>query len=142
MLADAGYAGPDGKVFIHGGGWSRLFALTFPVTQPMVAVVLLLEVDYHEALVNHDVEVLLTKDGEPTGPRAVLRINVGHAPGTSPGAPAQVPIVLNFPMLSFDGPGRFDWDVIIDQSLFTHLPMEVAPAPLPPGLIGPGQPPP
>jgi hypothetical protein len=137
MLADAAYVGQEGKLYVHGGGWSRVFAPSFPVTHPMLAVVLLMEIDYHEALVDHELEVVLTRDGEPIGPRAVIRLNVGHAPGTAPGAPAQVPVALSFPMLSFDSPGRFEWDVIADGGPLTHVSMEVAVAPLPPGVVGP-----
>ena len=137
MLADDAFVANNGKLYIHGGAWSRLHTPVFPTTHPKMAVVLVLEVEYGEALKSHDLEVVLVRDGEPLGPRAQGQLNVGHAPGTQLGAPAQVPIALPFPMLTFDSPGRYEWDVLVDGTSLGQVDMEIVPVKLPPGIVGP-----
>lgn len=87
MLADDAFVASNGKLYIHGGVWTCVLSQTFPATHPKMAVVLVLEVDYGEALQNHTVEVVLLKDGEPVGPRcardAECRSSASHKAGSS-----------------------------------------------------------
>jgi hypothetical protein len=130
LLADAAYvSATDNKLFIHGGGWDRLYCPAFPATHPSLALVLLLHVEYSEALDAHRLEVILEHDGEPLGPRAEATMNVGHPPGTAPGAPTSVPFVVTFAMLTFDGPGRLEWVIVADGEDLGRVPLELVAAP-------------
>ncbi|MFZ0058603.1 MAG: hypothetical protein WAL35_00970 [Acidimicrobiales bacterium] len=132
MLADDAFVASNGKLYIHGGAWTRVLSQTFPATHPKMAVVLVLEVDYGEALQNHTVEVVLLKDGEPVGPRVQGMLSVGHPPRTKLGAPAQIPMVFAFQMLTFDTPARYEWEVLAANESVGNIVMEVVPVQLPP----------
>jgi hypothetical protein len=130
LLADAAYVSPtDNKLFIHGGGWDRLFCPQFPATHPSLSLVLVLHVEYSEALDSHRLEIILERDGEPLGPRAEATMNIGHPPGTAPGAPTVVPFVVTFALLTFDAPGRLDWVVVADGDDLARVPLEIVAAP-------------
>jgi hypothetical protein len=125
LLADAATVA-DGKLYIHGGGWDRLFATAFPTMHPSMAVAVQVEVDFGEALVDHRIDVrLVDVDGAPVGPTASGTFNVGHAPGATPGAPAFVPMALTFATVPFAAPGRFEWVVEIDDVPLARLPLSV-----------------
>lgn len=132
MLADGARQGQDGKLYIFGGQWDRIFAPTVPTTHPSMAVVLVVEVEYSEALREHHLELtLLRADGEPAGPKAIGRFNVGHPPGIEPGAPVSVPLAVEQQGIVFDAFGRFEWIVEIDGERIGRLPIAVVPIPTP-----------
>jgi len=129
MLADAARVA-DNKLYVFGGQWDRIYAHNFPATHASgLTVVLVIEVSYAEALTDHQLRVALMRDGERIGPEARGLINVGHAPGTSPGAPSYVPITLPFEGLQFDRPGRYEWVVTLNDEPMGSIPLEVALAP-------------
>lgn len=128
MLADAARVS-ENKLYVFGGQWDRIYAHTFPATHSGLTVVLVIEVSYAEALTDHQLRVCLMRDGETVGPEARGLINVGHAPGTSPGAPSYVPIALPFEGLRFDRPGRYEWVVTLNDEAMGSIPLEVALAP-------------
>jgi len=128
MLADAARVA-ENKLYVFGGQWDRIFAHAFPATHAGLTVVLVIEVSYAEALTDHQLRVALMRDGEPIGPEARGLINVGHAPGTSPGAPSYVPLTLPFEALRFDRPGRYEWVVTLNDEPVGSVPLEVAQAP-------------
>jgi hypothetical protein len=128
MLADAARVA-ENKLYVFGGQWDRIYTHNFPATHAGLTVVLVIEVSYAEALTDHQLRVALMRDGEPLGPEARGLINVGHAPGTSPGAPSYVPIALPFEGLRFDRPGRYEWVVTLNEVPVGSIPLEVALAP-------------
>jgi hypothetical protein len=128
MLADAARVADD-KLYVFGGQWDRLYTHGFPTTHPGLAVVLVIEVSYAEALTDHHLRVALMRDGEPAGAEARGLINVGHAPGSTPGASSYVPIALPFTGLHFDRSGRYEWVVTINDEPVGSIPLEVARAP-------------
>lgn len=128
MLADAARVA-ENKLYVFGGQWDRIYTHNFPATHTGLCVVLVIEVSYAEALADHHLRVALMRDGEAIGPEARGVINVGHAPGTSPGAPAYVPITLPFENLRFDAPGRYEWTVTVNDEPVGSIPLEVAMAP-------------
>ena len=128
MLADAARVA-ENKLYVFGGQWDRIYTPSFPATHAGLTVVLVIEVSYAEALTDHHLHVALMGDGTPIGPEARGVINVGHAPGTSPGAPAYVPIALPFVGLLFDHPGRYEWVVTINDEPVGSIPLEVVMAP-------------
>jgi len=128
MLADAARVA-DNKLYVFGGQWDRVYTHAFPATHAGLTVVLVIEVSYAEALRDHQLRVALMRDGEPTGPEARGLINVGHAPGSTPGAPSYVPIALPFDGLQFNRPGRYEWVVTLDDQPMGAIPLEVSLAP-------------
>src|SRR5262249_54147582 len=125
MLADgAQQAAPGGKFYILGGQWDRLIVPSFPAQHSTMAVVLVLRVEYSEALDHHQLEVELTIDGEPRPPKAGGQFITGHAPGQGRGTPSFVPLTLTFNNLVFDAPGRYEWVVRVDGDVYGRVPIE------------------
>ena len=128
MLADAARVA-ENKLYVFGGQWDRIYTPAFPATHPALAVVLVIEVSYAEALMDHHLKVALMRDGGAVGPEARGLINVGHAPGTTPGAPSYVPIALPFETLQFTHPGRYEWVVSLNDEPVGFIPLEITLAP-------------
>jgi hypothetical protein len=128
MLADAARVA-ENKLYVFGGQWDRIYTHTFPATHPGLTIVLVIEVSYAEALTDHHLRVALMRDGDAVGPQAQGVINVGHAPGTTLGAPSYVPVTLPFELVQFDHPGRYEWVVTLNDEAMGSIPLEVAMAP-------------
>ena len=125
MLADGAQQAPGGKLYILGGQWDRLTVPSFPAQHPTMAVVLVLRIEYSEALDQHHLEVELTLDGEPKDPKATAQFVTGHAPGQARGTPSFLPIALTFNNLVFEMPGRYEWVVQTDGNVLGRVPIEV-----------------
>ena len=128
MLADAARVA-ENKLYVFGGQWDRIYTPSFPATHAGLTVVLVIEVSYVEALTDHHLRVALMGDGKPVGPEARGVINVGHAPGTTPGAPSYVPIALPFVSLQFEQAGRYEWVISINEEPMGSIPLEVMATP-------------
>ncbi len=128
MLADAARVA-ENKLYVFGGQWDRLLTHAFPAAHAALTVVLVIEVSYAEALTDHHLRVALMRDGDPIGPEARGLINVGHAPGTTPGAPSYVPVTLPFDHVVFDRAGRYEWAVTLNDEPVGSVPLEVSLAP-------------
>lgn len=124
MLSDAASVS-EGKLYVHGGGWDRIFTPSFPTTHPSHAIALLIEIAYDEALADHTLAVELIKDGEPLGLKSEARVRVGHAPLQTRGAPTMVPFALTFPMVTFPEAGRYEWVISCDGVPTTSLAVEL-----------------
>lgn len=128
MLADAARVA-ENKLYVFGGQWDRLYTHSFPATHGNLTVVLVIEISYAEALTDHRLRVALMRDGEAIGPEARGIINVGHAPGTTPGAPSYVPIALPFEQVVLPKAGRYEWVVSLNDEPLGSVPLEVTLAP-------------
>jgi hypothetical protein len=128
MLADAARVA-DNKLYVFGGQWDRVYTHAFPANHAGLTVVLVIEVSYAEALTDHHLRVALMRDGEAAGAEARGLINVGHAPGTTPGAPSYVPIALPFENLVFHQPGRYEWVITLNDEPVGAIPLEISLAP-------------
>jgi hypothetical protein len=128
MLADAARVA-DNKLYVFGGQWDRIYTHNFPAMHAGLTVVLVIEVSYAEALMDHHLKVALMSDGAPVGPEARGVINVGHAPGTTPGAPSYVPIALPFEQIQFNMAGRYEWVVSLNDEPVGFIPLEITLAP-------------
>lgn len=125
MLADGAQQAPGGKLYILGGQWDRLTVPAFPAQHPTMALVLVLRVEYSEALDSHQLEVELTLDGEPRGPKAKAQFVTGHAPGQVRGTPSFVPVALTFNNVVFEAAGRYEWVMRVDGEVYGRVPIEV-----------------
>lgn len=128
MLADGARVAGDGKLYIFGGQWDRLFTASVPATHPIVAIALVIELDYHEAMQNHPVEITLRDgDGANLGPRALMNMRVGHPPLLEPGGSVSVPIAMELPQVVFPRYDRYEWVIEIDGDIQGRLPITVSP---------------
>jgi hypothetical protein len=128
MIADGARLGADGKLYIFGGQWNRLVAPTVPAVQP-VALVVVAEVSYEEALKTHRLRIcLLSEDGEPVGAEVDATMQFGIPPGTAQGASIQVPLAIDARPVAFPNYGRYEWLVDLDD-VHTRAPLDVVPPP-------------
>jgi hypothetical protein len=115
-----------GKLYIMGGGWSRLLRRA-PV---MMSVAVKLLVPWDEADATHKVSLSLVKeDGEAvmTEDRPVQltgEVSVTRAPGLRQGTPIDLPFALRFETLALE-PGWYEWQLSVDDSFVTRSSFEV-----------------
>ncbi len=140
LLADAAVV-LDGKLYVHGGGWDRIYTATLPSTHPSLSLAAVLEIDYTEAPDEHELHLqLIGPDQEPCGVGAIAQFATGHAPGSIKGAPAYVPFAMTIPFVTFHQAGRHRWELSVnDERLATawlHIELPRQPLEMPnlPGL--------
>ncbi len=142
LLCDAAQM-VGGKLYILGGGWSRVLALG-PLN---MALAMHLKVPWHEAnramFLRIDLE---TEDGQPVpagegqgGVRVEGQVEVGRPPGLRPGTAldSAFAIPINGIVLQ---PGVYRWNITIDGQPVEALTFEVLSPPQPflPGQPRPG----
>jgi hypothetical protein len=126
LLADAARV-EGGKLYIHGGGWDRINVSGLPSTHPTMALVLIFEIPYDEALRDQSMSIhLLDEDDSPLGPEIKGMLNVGHAPRTKPGAPTFVPQAITIQLVTFERPGRYRFRVLTGDVELASVPFEVS----------------
>jgi hypothetical protein len=126
MLADAASV-ENGKLYVHGGGWSIIHTTQLPVVHPTMALALVFRVEYTEALEDHPIAIeLLDEDDTQLGPRIDGIIHVGHPPRTRPGTPAFVPQALRFNLLRFEREGGYRFRVTTGDDEVASVPFRVA----------------
>jgi hypothetical protein len=124
MLADGAHAA-GGKLYILGGQWDRLMVAAFPAQHPTMAVVLVIKVEYGEALAAHALNIELMLEGRSQNVRATGQIATGHPPGLARGAPSFLPLALPFTNVTFETPGRYEWVITVDDVELGRLPIDV-----------------
>ena len=134
MVADGAHVA-EGKLYILGGQWDRLTIARLPGQHPSMTVVLVIKVEYTEALETHRVNVELMLDGKQQGVRATGELATGHAPTQARGAPSFVSLALPFSNVTFETQGRYEWVIDIDEHELGRLPIDVV------QLAAPGVPP-
>lgn len=127
MVADAAHVA-GGKLYVLGGQWDRLMVARFPAQHPAMTVVLVLKVEYSEALTDHQLTVELMLDQESQDVKVVGNLRTGHAATLARGAPSFAPIVLPFYGITFAAPGRYEWVVTVGEDELGRIPIDVAPA--------------
>ncbi len=136
MLADAATIA-ENKLYIHGGQWDVLGTPGLPLRHPALAVALVLEIPYDEAMKMHTLEVSLELDGiELDAPRVAGNLQTGHPAIGAPGAPSFTPIAIPFQNLELHDAGRYDWLIKIDGEIIGRIPMTVFVLPQPPVMGG------
>lgn len=133
FLADAARV-ESGKLYVFGGTWDRISVLNLPATHPGLAVVVILQVDYDEALREHHGELALMKDGTLAGPTVQFTLNVGHSPGMTRGAATYIPLTFTHNLLELQEAGRYDWVLKLHDEPVRSHPMEVSRIPGPAGI--------
>jgi hypothetical protein len=117
----------NGKLYIMGGGWSKVLRPNAPVN---MALAIKLSVPWIEANRRHTVVVrLLTENFEQVpvdGKDVQLSINmeVGRPPGLRPGSCLDAPLAATFQGLSLP-PGAYLWELGVNGNVLKRVPFDV-----------------
>lgn len=107
----------DGKLFINGGGISRIQGPGLP---PGTALALLLLVPWERTnqpivlqvdLLTEDGQLVVDQSGQPR--RLTAELEVGRPPGLAPGIPIDVPMALPVGGVLLP-PGRYTWQLRVN----------------------------
>ena len=99
MLAEAATVA-DGKLYVHGGGWSRLVVDAVPTTHPSFSLVFVLELDGAEALGSTSLDFDLAIAGTPVASvRGWIDVPAASAAGTAPALVTNQLTFTNVPLL-------------------------------------------
>ena len=125
LLADAATV-EGGKLFVHGGGWDKITLRQVPAVHPSMALVLVFQVEYDEALRDIPISIrLVDEDETASGAEINGVINVGHAPQSKRGAPTFVPQAITIQLIEFERTGRFSFKVSSGSEELGAVPFEV-----------------
>lgn len=141
MICDSA-ASPEGKLYVHGGGWNILSTPSFPFIQPRVAVAGMISVPYTETNKTHVMELRLEdEDGHrmPLGPQLTApdgsatrapeglraQFTLGRPPDLQAGDAQNLPIAINLDRLRFDSPGAYSFVITVNEEEIQRLPFRV-----------------
>ena len=118
LLADAATLA-NGKLYVLGGAWDGITATIFPMVQPSIAVVLVIEFDPDEvnpAEFNlHDFEIRLVDEEDiPVGPATTGRFELRDSFDAVPGVPIRQPIAITFASVQFQRAGKYRFAVLVN----------------------------
>lgn len=135
MLVDA-VDEANGKLYVHGGGWSIWWTESVPVLLPRLGIAAVVSVPYTSTNEAHPFTVhLLDEDGgsialgeTPDGPvhRIQGEFNVGRPPELPAGDEQPVPIAVNLGGIVIPDFGRYAFVIEIDGIEEARLPFRVA----------------
>jgi hypothetical protein len=134
MLVDA-VDEANGKLYVHGGGWSVWWTDQVPAVLPRLGVAAVVRVPYTATDETHAFTVhLVDQDGHlmtlgetPDGPvhRIQGEFNVGRPPDLAPGDAQPVPIAVNLGGLVLPALGAYSFVVEVDGIEEARLPFRV-----------------
>lgn len=117
-----------GKLYIMGGGWSRLFTPNQPGNMALAIKML---VPWNEANRPHNIGVrLVTQDQEPVQDvqgqdvQLIGQMEVGRPPGIRPGSRIDAALALRFQGLSLDI-GVYKWEFLVDDNVLQSTVFDV-----------------
>lgn len=112
VLADEA-AAAEGKHYIHGAGWDILWAASFPVSHPLMAVAIRLRTPWMDTNQPHEVALdVVDGDGKSILDKPLQgRVNVGRPPTTPPGGDQVTALAFRLVGVEFRQPG--DYAVIV-----------------------------
>ena len=126
ILADAAHVA-EGKLYLMGGGWTRLFARQVPFVHALAIAVGFL-VPWDETNEPHDFELkIVSEDGQSVSPPMHGEMEVGRPPGIKKGTEQRgmiaVSTTVEFPHL-----GRYEIRLSADGELVKTAAFDVVPA--------------
>jgi hypothetical protein len=125
MLADAA-AVAGGKLYVHGGGWDSISVESLPAVHPSMAVVWMFRVEYAEALQDIPISVeLVDEDDASLDVRLEAVVNVGHPPGSRPGAPTFMPLQWTLTLLNLPRAGGYRFRIYAGEDELASVPFRV-----------------
>lgn len=119
----------NGKLYIMGGGWSRLFKVR-PSFSMSIAAKLLVPWDQTNrrsriVLTLHDGDGRQVLIGDPAQPvRLEGDFEAGRPPGLAPGTEIDMPLVFRFDDLPLDV-GRYVWELAVRDETIANVVFEV-----------------
>ena len=115
MLADHAEA-VNGKLYVTGGCWDRLFAMQLPTQHPHLSLAAAIQVPWNATNEKHTFEVKVAdEDGHDVLPQPFSgQFEIGRPPGTPAGSDITTLFVMNFNALTFTKPGRYVFIVTVD----------------------------
>ena len=130
IVADGAQA-VGGKLYVLGGGWSNLWFQEFPGRPPPFALAVGLRVPWNRTNQKFAFALeLKDADGQRVGdqPAVVGEFEHGRPAGLTPGSDQRV--VLAFPIQTmFTKPGRYRFEVVVDDQVIGDTAIEVRLAP-------------
>ncbi len=121
FLADAAQVS-EGKLYVLGGGFNRIWARSFPITHPSMSVVVKINLHHMEWDRPHRFEIELW---DPDGKRMAQMagdIAASAEPG-KPARPGNAQLVLNIQNQQFSTPGDYAFYIAIDGHHLKTLPL-------------------
>ncbi len=115
FLADHAEA-VNGKLYVTGGCWDRLFAVTLPTLHPHLSVAVSLLVPWQATNEKHELELaLLDADGNSSLPGKIgSAFEVGRPPGWRPGDDSNLVAVFHLNMIPFNTRGTYTFLLSVD----------------------------
>ncbi len=136
MLCDSA-ASAEGKLYIQGGGWDNLMAMSIPFHQPRLGLAIIIRVPYTETNRVHTFQIELEdQDGkvlglgpdpsDPAAPRSIEgQFNLGRPPIIQPGDAQGIPVAINVDRQRFDAPGNYSFVMKMDEEEVGRLSFRV-----------------
>lgn len=124
LIADYANVSQEGKLNVM-GIFSRILAQSYPVTHPVMHLVLVFEANASEKGMSKEVQVrLLNDDGG-----AVLEFKGNFTVPNSPGPLVEMQQVFALQMLQFQKPGAYAFHVLVGGETRATIPLVVEPPP-------------
>jgi hypothetical protein len=129
MLADAAQD-VGGKIYVLGGGWNLIFvnpANGLPIRHPQITLVALLSVEWNEANETISFSVnLVNEDGASLIPEPLSgQLTIGRPSQIPKGTDQIVPLVINFPDLSFERFGTYSFIFNVGEQEHARAPFHI-----------------
>ena len=126
IVADAAQMAPDGKFSALGADFDTIYALSFPVQHPSLALIIRLDVELSEC--EHEHRFRLTLHG-PFGTIEIPSVTASFTPHKPPeyrGQPIRQTFVLNLNGLLFQQPGKYRFRTEVDGRQMGDIPLYLA----------------
>jgi hypothetical protein len=115
LLADAATVTPDGKMFVHGGGLTRIAVPALPWTQPQLALVMRFRMEESDWDAAHQLQVsLAAPDGTAVIPPGSIEVPVGNQPETLENEESFLQIALSIASVPFLNQGIYTFRLALD----------------------------
>jgi hypothetical protein len=124
LLADAASAMPDGKLYIHGGGITRLTPTQLPWRHPSLALVLRFQIADEDIGRTHEIGLqVVFPDGEEHAPIAAMPVKPRRA--ATEGEENYAQAVIQLANLPVETAGFLRFDVTLNGDTIRSLPVAV-----------------
>jgi uncharacterized protein DUF6941 len=141
LLADVVTAPPDGKVYVHGGGLTRITAPVLPFTLPQLGILARFAIEASELERPHDFAFSLTDaDGNDVIPPGELRSAPIAPPEVPEGEEHYLQLALNLTGITFPTAGVYHFELRADGEPVKTMTLPVVPMQTAPASDAPAQP--
>jgi len=126
ILAEAATAAPDGKLYVHGGGLTRVVCPVFPFVLPQLALVARLLVDESDLEARHVFETtLVDPEGAAVVPGAPLVAEQGDVLALPDGEERFMQFAITFGGVLFARPGVHTLSFKVDEEELRRMTLPV-----------------